>query len=155
MNRDVHPAGPAADLLAVVEIQVPLWFRRIIEQAARAGGADPKLLSTEIDLLVANEALRLVDALRDLLFTDVDEQRTNPLTLFRRAVSAPTALLRDAGVPQPARDGFAADRFPDDVYRLGPANWSEVSPVLHDPGIAWGAWKAMTILERRRAAGLR
>ena len=57
--------------------------------------------------------------------------------------------------PKPARESFAAAHFPDDVFGLGPAAWSDVDPELHDAGITWGAWKALTILRRRRDAGLR
>ena len=31
----------------------------------------------------------------------------------------------------------------------------DVDPALHEPGIVWGAWKAKTILDRRRAEGHR
>ncbi len=155
MSRDMRLTGPPGDLLEAVEIQVAPWFRRIIQQAARDGGIDPDSLANEIDRLVAGEAPRLIDSLRALLSTDVDDQRKNPLTLFRESVRAPTALLRAADVPVPIRDQFAADRFPDDVYRLGPASWSDISQALHEPGIMWGAWKAMTILQRRRDERLR
>lgn len=155
MSRDMRLSGPPGDLLEAVEIQVAPWFRRIIQQAARDGGIDPDSLANEIDQLVAGEAPRLIDSLRALLSTDVDEQRKNPLTLFRESVRAPTALLVDADVPVPIRDRFASDRFPDDVYRLGPASWSDISQALHEPGITWGAWKAMTILQRRRDERLR
>ena len=151
MTRDVQLTGPSGELMAAAENQIIGWFRRIIAEAAQAGGIDPESLSPSIDLLVAREAPRLTGSLRALLAADVDDQRTNPLSLFRVAVSGPTELLRDAGVPVPSRDGFAADHFPDDVYRLGPASWSDISPELHEPGIIWGAWKAMTILQRRRS----
>jgi hypothetical protein len=41
------------------------------------------------------------------------------------------------------------------VFGLGPASWTDVDPELHEPGITWGAWKAMTVLRRRRDEGLR
>jgi hypothetical protein len=46
-------------------------------------------------------------------------------------------------------------QVPDDLYGLGPATWSDIDPAMHDPGIAWGAWKAMTVLQRRRDEGRR
>lgn len=146
---------PASDLLAAVGLAAPGWFRRITEAAARSGGIDAASLDAAIDQLVADEVPRLLAALSDLLDTDVDEQRTNPLSLFRDAVRAPTALLREAGVAPPAPDAFAATAFPDDVYHLGPATWADIDPALHEPGLVWGAWKAMTVLRRRRDEGLR
>jgi hypothetical protein len=38
---------------------------------------------------------------------------------------------------------------------LGPATWSDVHPDLQEPGLAWGAWKAMVVLRRRRDEGRR
>ena len=90
-------------------------------------------------------------AVRALLETDVDAQRTNPLSLLRDAVRYPTMVLQSAGVPAVAsRDDFAARAFPEDVYDLAPATWSDVDPALQDPGITWGAWKAYVHLSRRR-----
>ncbi|HTN80101.1 MAG TPA: hypothetical protein VMK16_10545, partial [Acidimicrobiales bacterium] len=91
-------------------------------------------------------------AVRALLATDVDEQRTNPLSLLRGAVRYPTGVLRGAGITVIAeRDEFARRAFPDDVYDLTPATWADIDPLLQDPGITWGAWKAYTHLSRRRA----
>jgi hypothetical protein len=88
---------------------------------------------------------------RRLLALDIDEQRTNPLSLLRDAVRYPTDVLRAAGVPAvEGRDDFAVRAFPDDVYDLAPATWADVDPSLQDPGITWGAWKAYTHLSRRR-----
>lgn len=93
---------------------------------------------------------QVVERLRTLFATDVDEQRTNPMSILRDAVVHPTAVLAAAGVPVPRRDEFAQRAFPDDLYDLTPATWSDVDPTLHEPGIVWGAWKAKTVLERRR-----
>lgn len=158
MTRDVQPidaADPSTSLLAAARAAVPGWLRRIVVERVSQAGLDPDALGDQLDRLVADETPRLLAALEALLATDVDEQRTNPLSLFREAVSAPTALLRATGVPAPAPDGFLAERFPEDEYRLGPATWSDVDPALHEPGLTWGAWKAMTVLRRRRDEGRR
>jgi hypothetical protein len=84
-----------------------------------------------------------------LLALDVDEQRVNPLALVRRAVSYPTAVLRDAGVPPVVRDEFDERAFPDDVYGLAPAAFADIDPALHEPGLLWGAAKAHAHLARR------
>ena len=69
--------------------------------------------------------------------------QANPLHLLRSvAVPHLTAALGDAGVAPVERDEFSVDRFPDDVYDLSPATWSDVDESLVDPGITWGAAKA-------------
>ncbi len=90
-----------------------------------------------------------------LLDTDVDTQRTNPLSVLRSAVRHPTALLRQAGIPEVRRDDFAVRSFPADVYNLNPATWADIDESLVEPGVIWGAWKAKTVLDRRRADKLR
>ena len=66
-----------------------------------------------------------------LLDTDIDEQRTNPLSILRGAVRYPTQVLHDAGVPEAravTTSRFTA--FPDDVYDLTPATWADIDPAL-------------------------
>jgi hypothetical protein len=92
---------------------------------------------------------------RTLLETDIDEQRTNPLAVLRSLVGHPTAVLREAGAQPVARDDFKQRAFPDDVYDLSPASFAEVDPLLHEPGLAWGAAKAYVHLSRRRREGRR
>ena len=87
--------------------------------------------------------------------TDVDQQWTNPLDLVRRAVSFPTDVLRKAGVAPVARDSFAVEVFPDDVYDLAPASFADVDPALSEAGIEWGAAKAHVVLNRRAREGRR
>ena len=60
------------------------------------------------------------------------------------------ALLLAHGIPPVARDDFAIRAFPGDVYALSPATWSDVDENVQEPGIIWGAWKAKTMLDRRR-----
>jgi hypothetical protein len=93
--------------------------------------------------------------LRRLLATDIDRQWTNPLSLVRAAVSFPTAVLREAGVPEVVRDPFDEASFPDDVYALTPFNFAEVDPALEDVGIRWGAAKAREHLARHSGAPAR
>ena len=88
--------------------------------------------------------------MRGLLALDIDEQRTTPLSLLRGAVRYPTEVLRAAGVPRVVRDEAQERLFPDDDYDLAPASFADVSPDLADVGLAWGAAKAFTHLQRRR-----
>jgi len=108
------------------------------------------MATDSIDRMVVTATNQLVSSLHDLLVEDVDEQRTTPLSVFRSSIAAPTELLLELDVPV-SGNGRPADRFPGDVFGLSPATWSDIDPQLHEPGIVWGAWKAMTILERRRS----
>lgn len=160
MTREVHHGGelpePAQRLLDETRRLAPRWLHRVTVEAATRGGVDLDAEHPELSVVIAAAVDDLVEELATLLATDVDDQRTNPLSLFRRAVAAaPTAFLVELGVPPPVVDRFAAERFPDDVFGLGPASWSDVDAELHEPGITWGAWKAMTVLQRRRQDGLR
>jgi hypothetical protein len=154
---DVQPdepmSDPAAMLLDTARRVVPGWLREVTVDAARRGGVEAAQIEPHIDIVVERASAELLERLDVLLGTDVDEQRTTPLSLLRESVRAPTQLLHELGAIPPTSPD--ADRFPDDVYRLGPATWSDVHPSLHEPGLTWGAWKAMTVLSRRRDDGLR
>jgi hypothetical protein len=145
---------PAAELLDIAGRVTAPWLRRSIAGAAAAHGIDADEWN-DLDAAVGRTSAVVLAQLEALLATDVDEQRTNPLSLYRAAVGDATDLLQRHGVPTPAPDAFAAEHFPDDPYRLGPATWSDVDPDLHTPGLTWGAWKAMTVLQRRRDEGRR
>ena len=90
------------------------------------------------------------EAARELLERDVDEQATTPLTLMRRAVRYPTAVLREAKVPPVDRDEAQQALFPDDPYDLSPASYADVDPRLAEPGLLWGAAKAFAYLKRHK-----
>jgi hypothetical protein len=90
--------------------------------------------------------------IRALLAADIDEQRTTPLAILRAdAVRYPTEVLRAAGVPEVKRDPFAEKVFPDDVYNLVPASFTDLDPQLGDVGIAWGAAKAFQHKRRHQS----
>jgi hypothetical protein len=94
-------------------------------------------------------------AVRDLLATDVDQQRANPLAVLRSAVRYPAEVLAAAGVPPVVRSPFDEEAFPTDVYGLTPATWSDIDPDLHERGLVWGAAKAHVVLQRRKTEGKR
>lgn len=152
MDADANLVEQGRVLAAAIEAAIPAWVVRSVEQRWRdwsGGEADGALLEA------ARAAARRAGAevgvtVRELLALDVDEQRVNPLAIVRRAVSYPTAVLRDAGVPAVVRDEFDERAFPDDVYALAPAAFADVDPALHEPGLLWGAAKAHAHLTRRR-----
>ncbi len=147
--------APAEALADAIDAAVPGWVVRAVVRVAGESGreVDEALLEAARD---AGERARVEvgRTVRALLEIDIDEQRTNPLSILRSAVRFPTEVLRSAGVaPVGPRDEFAMRAFPDDVYDLSPATWSDVDPALQDPGVTWGAWKAYAHLSRRRDQG--
>jgi hypothetical protein len=151
----VEPS-PSDALAEAVEAALAGWVVGHVERLmiAWAGAVPDEVRAAAVD--AGAEARRAVGArLRALLALDVDEQRTNPLGVVRGAVQFPTAVLAAAGVPGVVRDEFDERTFPDDVYGLVPAAWRDLGPEVHEAGIVWGAWKAATVLARRRAEGRR
>jgi len=115
--------------------------------------------SEAVDVAIAQARARIEpevqQPLRELLDTDIDEQRTNPLAILRRLVPIGTAVLDAAGAEPVARDRDAERLHPDDRYDLTPGSFADVDPALHEPGMTWGAAKAHVHLARRRAEGRR
>lgn len=145
---------PAAELADAVERALPGWVERGVRRLATAhfGTVSPEVAAAA-RAAGARARADVGAELRAFLALDIDDQRTNPLAVLRAAVRFPTAVLREAGVPEVVRDEFAERAFPDDVYDLAPATWRDVDESLHEPGLVWGAWKARTVLGRRRAEG--
>jgi hypothetical protein len=176
-----HPRGPADDLTsdaageptvkrtgddvlrasgrqlaAGLEAAIPGWVVRSVGRRMREWAGEVPDGVAE-DARRAGELARdeVVPRLRRLLDIDVDEQRTNPLSIVRGAARYPTEVLARAGVPAVVRDAFAERAFPDDRYDLTPSSFADVDPALTEPGIRWGAAKAHVVLTRRRAEGRR
>lgn len=143
-------------LIDAVDSVVEAWATRCIQAVAAAQRIE---ISDDdrrrIADVATNTRVDVNDRLTALLTSDVDDQRGNPLDVLRRAVAGPTQLLHDLGAQPVKRDEFAERVFPDDVYGLGPASFADVDESLVEPGIVWGAWKAKTVLDRRRAEGRR
>lgn len=144
-------------LLGAVEAAVAGWVERSVADRYWAWSGDPPPAEVVAAAAEAGARVRaeVVPALRDLLATDVDEQRDNPLAVLRRAVTHATDVLRVAGVPEVDRDDHARRLFPEDAYDLAVASFGEVHSSVHDPGIVWGAAKAHVVLARRRHEGRR
>jgi hypothetical protein len=153
-----QPSGepdPPAVLADAIQRAVGPWLERCVVDTATAQlGACPATLAAEASAMADREAPALAVAVRTFLGLDVEAQRGTPLSVLRAAVVHPTAVLRAAGVPAVERDDFARRTFPDDVYGLVPASWSDLAPEVQEPGIVWGAWKAAVVLARRRPAGI-
>jgi hypothetical protein len=158
------PGGPDPDEARLAEISrdladaldaaVPGWIAGlVVERVAQWSGTVDE--EVERQAVAAGEAARqdVMPAIRQLLATDIDEQRTNPLAILRRATRHGHEVLVRAGVPPVERDEFSERSFPDDHHALVPAGWDEIHPDLRELGIAWGAAKAFVFKARRRADG--
>ena len=144
-------AGYADDLVAAVDAVVAGWVERSVRAVLAAQGLVLDASGTERLATAAHAAREEGTArLRQLLAQDIDEQRTNPLSVLRALVRHPTGVLQAAGARPVARDEFTQRNFPDDVYDLTPAAFADVDPALHEPGLLWGAAKAHVHLARRR-----
>ena len=74
---------------------------------------------------------------------------STPLQIVRMLVAAPTAVLRDAGVPGVVRDAFEERAFPEDEYDLSPRTLSDLGdPDLGPQLLAWGLAKAAVLRAR-------
>ncbi len=136
--------GPGDALVDAADAAVAGWVVRCVERLAiaYAGVVDRAVLEKAA---AEGERARseVIPRLRALLEADIDRQWTTPLAVLREAVRYPTAVLREAGVPPVERDDFEVAAFPDDVYGLSPARFADIDDSLTEPGIVWGAWKAM------------
>jgi hypothetical protein len=139
-------------LLAAVDAALGPWVVRCVTERWTQARGRPVPEEVAVGAVEAAEQARteVLAAMGALLAADIDDQRTNPLALLRRAVLFPTAVLRAAGVPPVVRDRFAERTLPDDLYALAPATWADVDPALHEPGLVWGAAKAHVALTRRK-----
>ncbi len=146
----------AAALADGIETAIPGWVdRSVLSVLADQGIEVDDALAARID-----EAGRAAQAegagwARQLLASDIDAQPGNPLSVLRGLVRHATAVLAAVGARPVPRDEFSERNFPDDVYDLTPASFSDVDPALHEPGLIWGAAKAHIHLARRRREGKR
>jgi hypothetical protein len=143
---EADPVDYGANLAAAVDRVLPGWVVRSIRRFRD---------DLDVEAAAAGEEARreIGERLRRLLETDLDQQRSNPLAILRAAIRYPTQVLSAAGVAGVVREPFAVEAFPEDIYDLSPATWSDIDPALQDDGITWSAWKAHEFLRRRRAEG--
>jgi hypothetical protein len=130
-------------LLEALQTEMPLWSASVVAQR----GGDP-VLGAEAGKR-AYQALE--PELRSLLTADIDAQRGTPLSILRRAVEWPTAVLRSAGVAPVMRDLDDEARFPDDVYALTPGAFSDFGETSGEAGLRWSVAKAFEHKRRHLA----
>lgn len=144
-----------ADLIAVIDAATHEWLVRCVTKTYAQQLGTPRLDVEEKLVAAAQKAAEqgrayIAGELSTELGKDVDEQRVNPLQVLRNAVTFPTRVLQEFGVPPIVRDEMDARMMPDDVFGLSPAHWNDVHESLLEPGVIWGAAKAHRVLQRRR-----
>lgn len=141
---------PAA-LYSAVVANADAWLRRCVSKVT--GGAAVVVSAAECDAVIARTAGVIDTSLRDMLGRDPEEQRMSPLQVIRSATSELTEYLLSVGCTPVKRDEMDASMLPEDVFAFGPVTWRDLGDDVHEAGIAWGAWKAATIMSRHRDAG--
>ena len=137
-------------LLETSDEVVTKWVERLIQRHCdEQKFSDPRVGELCISV-IAQVSTEVHDNLVELLSRDVFEQRTTPLAIFRQATRPITELLSNLGCSPVSRDEFNERSFPEDVYGLSPATWIDIDEALVEPGIEWGAWKAATIMMRKK-----
>lgn len=124
------------------------WLTRSIQDRAHGAIAQEKIKE-----IVDESSRTALENLYEFLSVDVDQQRTNPLHILRQSTRLANELLSAAAIVPPVRDEFETSAMPHDVYRIGPLTWRDLGEEVHEAGITWGAWKAATVLSRRRDEG--
>ncbi|HEX5613665.1 MAG TPA: hypothetical protein VFZ83_00785 [Acidimicrobiia bacterium] len=145
----------AAGIVEGVEREAAGWVVRAVTRVLDAWGRlDDTTRRRALDdapVAGARARDRVVAELRALFAEDAADQRATPLEIVRGLRHEPTALLAALGIPEVARDPFAARAFPDDRYdltitTLGDLGDPDLAPLL----LAWGLGKA-TVLRARAA----
>ena len=144
----------AQDLYLAVTRAIPHWITsRVQEIASMSIDETSKEFSSALAEVVQQTQSFVSEDLYSLLATDVDAQQSNPLHVLRTSTASATRLLQTSGVTPPRRDEYEVRAMPEDVFSIGPLTWRDLGEDVHEAGISWGAWKAATILMRRRADG--
>ena len=142
-DADAALAAEGRALVDAVHAVIGQWVMRCVESRAQSFDL------ARAEAAAARATNEVTAELRALLDADVDAQAANPMAVLRAAVRYPTEVLRAAATRPVARDEFAERAFPDDVYDLTPASFSDIDASLHEPGLRWGAAKAYAHLHRR------
>lgn len=150
--RELEPY--ADDLYQAVISAVPAWITsRVSDIASRSCDVSSSQFQSSLAEVMQTTHNFVQENLLALLVIDVDAQQSNPLHVLRASTSSATQLLHTFGVAPARRDEYELRAMPDDLFSIGPLTWRDLGEEVHEAGISWGAWKAATILTRRRADG--
>lgn len=150
----IDPSVYGLALADVVKAAVPDFVVRVVEDrsVAFANPIDPASFEVALAQLAEVVTAALDPTLRAFLTSDVDSQRTTPLTIIRNHMAPVTELLRSIGCAHADRDPFDESAFPHDVFAVGPHAWADFSEAVHEAGLLWGAAKAMAHRQRHKNA---
>ena len=104
----------------------------------------------ELQALLRSVESETKRAITELVTADVDIPLSGPLERIRRSIEPLTEALGERQVPAPLRNPLDVEMRPDDRYGFGPMTFLDISPEVHEAGIAWGAAKAHLHMQRRR-----
>ena len=139
-------------LLEACEKTLHRWlearFSAIVESQHLSGSVDIDRRNE----VITRAARAALTELERLFETDVLQQTTNPLAIMRQSTSPVTDELARIGARPVERDEFNQRSFPADHFDLSPATWADVDEALVEPGLEWGAFKAASVIQRRREA---
>lgn len=138
-------------LLEVCESVVEPWLERCFDGVVVRQNLAPMVDAERRSASIGDATSRVLADLRSLLEVDPTAQKTNPLALLRDATTPVTDELRRIGAVPIDRDEFHERSFPSDVYGLCPATWADIHESLVEPGLEWGAFKAASVISRRRS----
>lgn len=154
-----HDSGArdySAELLGAILGALPAWIDATIRRRTDPGSDHlASVLNGEIQRCTREMVEKIDTALTSLFALDVEHQRMNPLQVLRDAASIVGDCLSRLGAQPAVRDEFERASLPTDVYGVGPLTWRDLGEQVHEAGIAWGAWKAATVISRHRAKELR
>ena len=113
--------------------------------------SDVATLSADVAKLGQTVTAAVDVALREFLASDLDSQRTTPLTIIRNQMAPVNEFLRSVGCAHAVRDPFDESAFPNDVFAIGPHAWQDFGDAVQEAGLRWGAAKAMAHRQRHRS----
>ena len=153
----IDPTEYGIALADAIQAAMPGFVARLVLERSPGFGepiepsATPKdfaLLPTDVAKLGRSVATAVDHSLRAFLTSDVDTQRTTPLTIIRNQMGPVTEFLRRVSCAPAERDPFDVSAFPADVFALGPQAWQDFGEEVHEAGLRWGAAKAMAHRQR-------
>jgi hypothetical protein len=153
VSEPIDPSVYGLALADVVKAAVPDFVVRVVQdrRAAFANPMNPSSFEVALAQLAQDVTAALDPTLRAFLTSDVDTQRTTPLSIIRNHMAPVTELLRSVECAHADRDPFDESAFPYDVFAVGPHAWADFGEAVHEAGLRWGAAKAMAHRQRHRA----
>ena len=152
---DIDMESIARELHQVSVAATPGWVKRCIGQLVTKQQINWPVMGDSWLELSVEQAVEFIDCeLDNLLVTDIDQQRTTPLSIFRAAVQFPAELLNKIGADPVNTSDTVGWKDPSDHFGLTPGNLADISYEVSVAGARWGAAKAGLHLVRRQAEGL-